>query len=382
MPKYTVIPGYIDENGQHFVMNTLTTLFEKYNPSKQKMSYNLGIKIAEGPKVYRFNGKANKILLCFPSTPDTTRMTVYKQDNQKIYGRLPDGREEELRYNQINTAIAKGKINCLKIINGMVYIDDDPQSSYFKLKVPDYLKDVVDDNWNILSKSEDITLDNCSNTDSNENSLDKTACNIIENSDDYTDKNEGIQSEISNESKVENSDKTQVSTETKSDNDSTSDTFEKIVQAKMQAELEAKNTEYKEEKKREEVKDIKFKVNNENKNDKLPEMSYLDFYKEVINNSRVGDVLSIPKCLLDDLRVEFIKIIDGSFSGSHQTIISKIKTSNSVSNTSISVIGLQDDSEYCSMQIMSKPLDDNSVSAQDIDVEYYKWKQSRKYVQG
>lgn len=383
MPKYKVIPGYVDESGKHFVMNVLTTLFEPYNPSKQKMAYSVGLKVEEGPKIYKFYYKSgdNKLLFCFPSTPDSVRMTVCKQEDQKVYGRLPNGEAKVLNYNQVATAVEKGKINNLKIFNGMICVDEDPKSSNFKLNVPDYLKDVVDDDWNLLSKSEDSPIKNSeNNSEATEEPVKIAECGVAENVESIGDKVE-VQSTNSEPAPTENYEQSKASAESSADNSSSCVNFENLVKIRLEQDL-AQEEEKASKKEKEAVVDLKFKVDSENKNDKLPEMTYLDFYKEMINNSRVGDILSIPRCLLDDLRVEFIKILEGSFSSKHQTVISKVKTGNSVSNISISIIGMQDDSEYCTMQIMSKPLDENSVSVQDIDVEFYKWKQSRKYIQG
>lgn len=382
MAKYTVIPGYIDESGKHFVMNVITTLFEPYNPSKQKTPAGTGIKIVEGPMVYKCNfGRDNKLIICFPSTKDTVRGTVFKQEYKKVWVRLPDGKEVELNYTQVIKAVTDGKINGLKIINGMIYVDEDPKSSYFKVDVPDYLKDIVDTNWNILSNSGNKQVENESIDSQILNEPNKNSNNITSKSDVNTGDKTGIQSANFKPAYDENSEQSKANTES-SQVDSTSHVnFENLVKIKLEQDL-AKQKEESVAKEKEVAVDLKFKVNSENKNDKLPEMTYLDFYKEMINNSRVGDILSIPRCLLEDLRVEYIKLLEGSFSGRHQTVISKVKTGNSISNISISIIGMQEDSEYCTMQIMSKPLDENSISVQDIDVEYYKWKQSRKYIQG
>ena len=100
------------------------------------------------------------------------------------------------------------------------------------------------------------------------------------------------------------------------------------------------------------------------------------FYSMMLHTCRVGDILSIPKEMLVELKCEFLKTINST--GKYK--VSIFKATLGVGYSIFGILKISEDDQYASVQIMNKPNDTNSVPVQSIETEYLKWKQSRKFV--
>ena len=100
----------------------------------------------------------------------------------------------------------------------------------------------------------------------------------------------------------------------------------------------------------------------------------------MLNNSRVGDILTIPVAVLNDFKYEIIKILDTINSGRSKIMIVKLKTSKDAFGIIYGVMTDNFEDSLVGLQVMRKHNDKNSVSIEDIELNYYKWKQSKKFI--
>lgn len=110
-------------------------------------------------------------------------------------------------------------------------------------------------------------------------------------------------------------------------------------------------------------------------------VSHLNFYKLMLSNSLVGNILSIPTIILPDLHEEIIKILEGRDILEKRTTVSRLKLS--IDDRAKDVVGIlvfDKNLDYFQFQVMNNPRDNNSIPIDSIDTQYYKWRQSRKFI--
>ena len=357
---------------------------EELNRKRHKAASYYPIVTTPGESVYeRRAGRKfyNDVTLINPTTPDCERILVIEQTKDGIRGVISTGDYYNFPNSSIQNLVNKGKISGLRLINGAIAIDGDVKASHFHISVPDRLKDVVNDRWEVLGEIEEDTKISDDVTSAGANMLESMGAPDIENIEVIIDKSENNQSN-KNPIAVDNISVGSVVVVEQVNTDlSAEDKLELAVKQRVEEQLEAERAKFEEAKKSEEVYDIHYQIDDINKHDSIGEMSYVGLYKAMVNNTRVGDIISIPNCILPDLRVEYIRIIAGSFAGSKQTVIARLKTDEGPSFAVVGVLAINAENSHCTFQVMNKPLDPNNKTIGDIEVEYYKWKQSRKYIQ-
>lgn len=112
--------------------------------------------------------------------------------------------------------------------------------------------------------------------------------------------------------------------------------------------------------------------------------SIVDIYRYMLQNSRVGDILTLPKCLLSKLDIS--ELLGGTLettgftdnSGNTERVVLACMTYGSKRNVYLAgAMTIERYSPNVSFQIMIKHGDKNSVPFEKIKRDYFEWKQSR-----
>lgn len=122
----------------------------------------------------------------------------------------------------------------------------------------------------------------------------------------------------------------------------------------------------------------------ENADEPLNIASITDIYRYMLQNSRVGDILTLPKCLLSKLNIS--ELLGGTLettgftdnSGNTERVVLACMTYGSKRNVYLAgAMTIERYSPNVSFQIMIKHGDKNSVSFEKIKRDYFEWKQSQ-----
>lgn len=221
-------------------------------------------------------------------------LNIVGYKNKYYLGMMPDGSILELDSNELQDYLNSGNISgicihkdSIRIITSLEYIPE-------KLKVPDRLKDRVDDNWCMIHK----------------------------------------------ETNIENS------------------TTENTEQTKLQFEIE-------------------------DPNNTLGNISYIEFYNEVLANSHVGDILTIPKKVYDALRKEvksmFASVYSDTYTKYKQVVQFKIVKNNNIYFIG-TVIDYDSSKDYVRCYIMNKPFDTNSIETEFIERKFFEFRNKTRIV--
>ena len=112
--------------------------------------------------------------------------------------------------------------------------------------------------------------------------------------------------------------------------------------------------------------------------------SIIDIYRYMLQNSRVGDILTLPKCLLSKLNIS--ELLGGTLettgftdnSGNTERVVLACMTYGQKRNVYLAgAMTIERYSPNVSFQIMIKHGDKNSVSFEKIKRDYFEWKQSQ-----
>lgn len=112
--------------------------------------------------------------------------------------------------------------------------------------------------------------------------------------------------------------------------------------------------------------------------------SITDIYRYMLQNSRVGDILTLPKCLLSELNIS--ELLGGTLettgftdnSGNTERVVLACLTYGEKRNVYLAgAMTMERYSPNVTFQVMIKHGDKNSVSFEKIKRDYFEWKQSR-----
>lgn len=112
--------------------------------------------------------------------------------------------------------------------------------------------------------------------------------------------------------------------------------------------------------------------------------SITDIYRYMLQNSRVGDILTLPKCLLSKLNIS--ELLGGTLettgftdnSGNTERVVLACLTYGEKRNVYLAgAMTMERYSPNVTFQVMIKHGDKNSVSFEKIKRDYFEWKQSR-----
>lgn len=112
--------------------------------------------------------------------------------------------------------------------------------------------------------------------------------------------------------------------------------------------------------------------------------SITDIYRYMLQNSRVGDILTLPKCLLSKLNIS--ELLGGTLettgftdnSGNTERVVLACMTYGEKRNVYLAgAMTMERYSPNVTFQVMIKHGDKNSVSFEKIKRDYFEWKQSQ-----
>lgn len=112
--------------------------------------------------------------------------------------------------------------------------------------------------------------------------------------------------------------------------------------------------------------------------------SIIDIYRYMLQNSRVGDILTLPKCLLSKLNIS--ELLGGTLettgftdnSGNTERVVLACMTYGEKRNVYLAgAMTMERYSPNVTFQVMIKHGDKNSVSFEKIKRDYFEWKQSQ-----
>lgn len=112
--------------------------------------------------------------------------------------------------------------------------------------------------------------------------------------------------------------------------------------------------------------------------------SIIDIYRYMLQNSRVGDILTLPKCLLSKLNIS--ELLGGTLettgftdnSGNTERVVLACMTYGEKRNVYLAgAMTVERYSPNVTFQVMIKHGDKNSVSFEKIKRDYFEWKQSQ-----
>lgn len=112
--------------------------------------------------------------------------------------------------------------------------------------------------------------------------------------------------------------------------------------------------------------------------------SITDIYRYMLQNSRVGDILTLPKCLLSKLNIS--ELLGGTLettgftdnSGNTERVVLACMTYGEKRNVYLAgAVTMERYSPNVTFQVMIKHGDKNSVSFEKIKRDYFEWKQSQ-----
>ena len=112
--------------------------------------------------------------------------------------------------------------------------------------------------------------------------------------------------------------------------------------------------------------------------------SIIDIYRYMLQNSRVGDILTLPKCLLSKLNIS--ELLGGTLettgftdnSGNTERVVLACLTYGEKRNVYLAgAMTMERYSPNVTFQVMIKHGDKNSVSFEKIKRDYFEWKQSQ-----
>lgn len=112
--------------------------------------------------------------------------------------------------------------------------------------------------------------------------------------------------------------------------------------------------------------------------------SITDIYRYMLQNSRVGDILTLPKCLLSKLNIS--ELLGGTLettgftdnSGNTERVVLACLTYSEKRNVYLAgAMTMERYSPNVTFQVMIKHGDKNSVSFEKIKRDYFEWKQSQ-----
>lgn len=112
--------------------------------------------------------------------------------------------------------------------------------------------------------------------------------------------------------------------------------------------------------------------------------SIADIYRYMLQNSRVGDILTLPKCLLSKLNIS--ELLGGTLettgftdnSGNTERVVLACMTYGEKRNVYLAgAMTMERYSPNVTFQVMIKHGDKNSVSFEKIKRDYFEWKQSQ-----
>lgn len=112
--------------------------------------------------------------------------------------------------------------------------------------------------------------------------------------------------------------------------------------------------------------------------------SITDIYRYMLQNSRVGDILTLPKCLLSKLNIS--ELLGGTLettgftdnSGNTERVVLACMTYGEKRNVYLAgAMTMERYSPNVAFQVMIKHGDKNSVSFEKIKRDYFEWKQSQ-----
>ena len=112
--------------------------------------------------------------------------------------------------------------------------------------------------------------------------------------------------------------------------------------------------------------------------------SIIDIYRYMLQNSRVGDILTLPKCLLSNLNIS--ELLGGTLettgftdnSGNTERVVLACMTYGEKRNVYLAgAMTMERYSPNVTFQVMIKHGDKNSVSFEKIKRDYFEWKQSQ-----
>lgn len=362
MSKQNVVfTGYdIDKNS--IVLNIDTVKIEKYNSNKHKDYYCCNKKFIINEKSYiNYFNRYNRMVVMSIGNVEDNIYTICKLEEDNILAIKQDGSVVKLNINNIQQLLNENKINNLRLSDGYI-IFNNKKASEKRLDVPSWLKTVCDDSWCILGVIEDETDDSASNTLDNGTESKEEVVGNCTSDNEYSDKKSSIQCEKINDTIIEK----EVETGVVNHPDKKSD---ESVKNPIKLIGDIDETDY------------ELNITEENINNiALQSMSYTDFYTSVLDNTEIGDIVSLPKAILNQLSFEIVKFLESNMSCTKKTYIVRLNTHKGIKHSIFGIMTEDDESNKCKFQVMQRFGKSDSKSITEIELDYVKWKQSRKYI--